>query len=83
MGMLGDIKTGLSVGQFKSQGGSTDPLERHAPLSRYGTTHPVDKALWKYDRVKEVAGKVKKPMSRAKHAESVLVGAVSAQKGAK
>lgn len=86
MGMLGDVKTGLSTqftkfGEFGS-GGTSDRLERHAPLSRYGTNHPVDKALWKVDRAREVASKIKTKKGPS-HVTSVLHGAVSLQKGAK
>jgi hypothetical protein len=76
MGLLGDLKN-LNPGQFPGMG--NDPQERHAPLSRYGTNHPVDKALWKVDRVKEIRGKMK---SKKVAPHEVLGSVAASQKSA-
>ena len=64
------------LGQFL--GGTTDPTERTAPLSRYGTHHPVDKALWLKDRAAEV-GKKFTTAKKAKPQE--VLNTVSAAQG--
>lgn len=71
-------KFNLNPGQFLGGGtSSTDPTERTAPLSRYGTHHPIDKALWKVDRGKEIVGKIK----GTKKAPGEVLASVSAAQG--
>lgn len=72
-------KFNLNPGQFLGGGtSSTDPTERAAPLSRYGTHHPVDKALWKVDRAKEIGAKLKGDKPKA-GPHAVLAGVSAAQ----
>lgn len=77
MGILGNLSGQFSSAVSPSK--PTDPYERHAPLSRYGTTHSVDKALWKYDRAKEIHKALK--TKAAPH--EVLSNVAAIQKGAR
>jgi hypothetical protein len=71
MGILANVSN-LNPGQFKT----ADPLERTRPLSRYGTEHPVDKALWLKDELTRVKGKITAGKSKP---HEVLAGVAAAQ----
>lgn len=68
MGILADEKN-MNPDQFPH-------VESVHPLSRYGTEHPIDKALWGMDRVKEIGSKLK---SKKTKPHEVLAGVSAAQ----
>jgi hypothetical protein len=68
MGIVGNDEN-LNPGQFPH-------VTSTHPLSRYGTEHPVDKALWHIDRAKEIKEKLK---SKKVRPHEVLAGVAAAQ----